>query len=233
MDPLREAEWISKIVSRGRDRKYYRFRGAPFYGGIATADCVGCCLRCIFCWSWKVVNNPGGSGKFHSPESVAAKLTHIARKKGYSQMRISGNEPTLNREHLLGVLEALPPSYDFILETNGILLGQSRSYAADLAIFPNLHVRVSLKGCIGDDFEKLTGMAPSGFDLQIKALENLAMEGVSCHPAVMADFSTPESLKALRRRLTAIDPGFGQIEVEEMILYPHVEKRLRRLNLIR
>jgi uncharacterized Fe-S cluster-containing radical SAM superfamily protein len=35
-------------------RKYYRFRPFRFNGGITTADCVGCCLRCGFCWSRNV-----------------------------------------------------------------------------------------------------------------------------------------------------------------------------------
>ena len=56
MDALKTAETIAKIVSKGRNRKYYRFRQAPFYGGVATADCVGCCLKCIFCWSWNIIN---------------------------------------------------------------------------------------------------------------------------------------------------------------------------------
>jgi len=58
-DPLVWAGQIGEIVSSGQKRKYYRFRPAPFYGGIGTADCVGCCLKCLFCWSWHIlINNP-------------------------------------------------------------------------------------------------------------------------------------------------------------------------------
>jgi len=32
-------------VCNERKRKYYRFRAARFYGGIATADCMGCNLH--------------------------------------------------------------------------------------------------------------------------------------------------------------------------------------------
>jgi uncharacterized Fe-S cluster-containing radical SAM superfamily protein len=52
------ASQTQAIVSRGRLRKYYRFRWAGYYGGIATADCVGCCLRCLSCWSWDVTCHP-------------------------------------------------------------------------------------------------------------------------------------------------------------------------------
>lgn len=232
MDAIKQAEKITKEVSKGRNRKYYRFRAAPYYGGIATADCVGCCLTCIYCWSWKVVTKPGTIGKIYSPEFVADKLVKIARKNKFHQMRISGNEPTLNREHLLDILTAVPSHYRFILETNGILLGSERSYCQDLAHFSNLHVRVSFKGCNESEFEHLTGMDANGFKFQLKALENLLKEGVNCHPAVMCCFSTQESIKSLRLRLESIDPSFRFFENEQLILYPAIEERLRRYKFI-
>ncbi|MGD9081606.1 MAG: radical SAM protein, partial [Desulfobacterales bacterium] len=127
-DPLQQAEMAAKAVCRGDHRKYYRFRPAKFYGGIATADCLGCCLRCKFCWSWPKVISPGRYGRFYSPGQVSTKLTNIALKKGFHQIRISGNEPTIARDHLIKVLELLPKNLLFILETNGILLGHDASY---------------------------------------------------------------------------------------------------------
>jgi uncharacterized Fe-S cluster-containing radical SAM superfamily protein len=232
MNAVKQAIQVARIVSKGNKRKYYRFRRAPYYGGIATADCVGCCLTCVFCWSWNIVKNPDRIGKFYSPEYVAQRLVQIARMKNYDQIRISGNEPTLNREHLLEVLKAIPSSYRFILETNGILLGNDRSFCRDLAEFPAIHVRVSLKGCSAQEFIRLTGCEEDGFDLQLKALENLLAEGVSCHPAVMNAFSTSSSMEKLVKRLTAIHPEFRFPESEELLLYPPVEERLRRHGLI-
>jgi uncharacterized Fe-S cluster-containing radical SAM superfamily protein len=49
-DPLKLGEAVQAHVVREDERKYYRFRGGKWYGGIATADCVGCNLRCVFCW---------------------------------------------------------------------------------------------------------------------------------------------------------------------------------------
>lgn len=232
MDVLKHAQHISSIVSRERLRKYYRFRWAPFYGGIATADCVGCCLRCLFCWSWRVVNNPHKEGKFYSPDYVAQQLIKIAGRKKCRQLRISGNEATLNREHLMELLYLIPSHYQFILETNGILLGNDRIYCRDLAVFPHLHVRVSLKGCCPEDFKKLTGMNEDGFDLQIRALTNLSEEGVSCHPAVMSCFSGIHERRKLIERLGSIDKSFQNMEEEELILYPEVEKRLMRAHIL-
>lgn len=162
---------VKGVVCAGNLRKYHRFRPARFYGGIATADCVGCCLHCIFCWSWRQVSHPEKYGRLYSPAAVVDRLIAIARKKGFSQIRISGNEPTLCREHLLEVLSLVPQEFRFILETNGILLGRKADYAADLAAFPNLYVRVSIKGASAEEFSRLTGAQPAAFALQIAALK--------------------------------------------------------------
>jgi len=66
-DPIALAEFTKRIVERDGSRKYYRFRGGKWYGGIATADCVGCNLRCIFCWSNTPRDNPAMSWEFYSP----------------------------------------------------------------------------------------------------------------------------------------------------------------------
>lgn len=230
-DAIEFAEKIGQIVSSGERRKYYRFRPAPYYGGIATADCVGCCLKCLFCWSWQIVVQPEKVGRFYSPEEVAGNLTSIARKKGFHQVRISGNEPTLHRSHLLGVLRFLPKEIRFILETNGILIGHDPSYAKDLSGFSNLYVRVSLKGACPEDFARLTGRRPEGFDLQLKALKNLMEQGVDCFPAVMTNFSTQEEIKKLRQTLKAIRPDFADFEEEDLILYPFVLEHIQNAGL--
>lgn len=230
-DPLELARHTAKAVCRGLERKYYRFRPARFYGGIATADCLGCNLRCIFCWAWGQLHQVHRLGQFHRPEDVARRLAAIARKRGYTQVRISGNEPTLAMPHLLEVLAALPPGLDFILETNGIILGAEPEWSRELASFSQVFVRVSLKGCSEEEFSRLTGAVPRGFALQLKALEHLLTAGVECHPAVMVSFSPPEAREALAARLAAISPAFRDFEVEELILYPQVEERLRRRGL--
>lgn len=230
-DPVKKAEQVTKVVCKGDLRKYRRFRPAKFYGGIATADCVGCCLRCLFCWSWSEVLAPEKHGRFYSPHQVVSNLTGIARKKGFRQMRISGNEPAIARTHLLKVLELVPQDILFILETNGILLGHDWTFAADLARHENVYVRVSLKGCNEAEFSKLTGAQAEGFSLQLQALENLARAGVHMNAAVMVSFSPSENVKALRRNLRKIDEELAHIEVEELVLYGEVEKRLKRAKL--
>lgn len=211
-------------------RKYYRFRGGRWYGGIATADCVGCNLRCVFCWGWYPRDNAANVGRFYSAEEVFLKLLKIVRKRGYHQVRLSGGEPTLSRNHLLKLIELTEEEgLLFILETNGILIGYDRSYAHDLGKFDKLHVRVSLKGTTPKEFSILTGAEQKGFELQLKALKYLLDEGVSAHPAVMLSFSDERGIQQLTERLQEIDSRLIlELEEEYVFLYPHVVKKLRK-----
>ena len=225
-DPLELATETASIVCDESRRKYYRFRAAQFYGGIATADCVGCCLRCVFCWSWRVVNEPRGSGRFYTPQQVVDNLVSIARKNDFDQVRISGNEPTLGRDHLVQVIALVPTDLLFILETNGILLGHDREYAAALAQFPHVRVRVSLKGSTAEEFTRLTGAEPEAFELQLAALRNLVTAGADVSAAVMGSFSEGRSLRALRDQLAKVSPLLADLELEEVALYGDAERRL-------
>ena len=174
---------------------------------------------------------PGRYGKLYSPQQVARKLKTIAYKKGLKQVRISGNEPTIARDHLLQILNQIQGDILFILETNGILIGHDATYARDLSRFENLYVRVSIKGTSETEFTRLTGAESSGFRLQMGALENLARYNVTTHPAVMVSFSSPENIKAFRRKLREIHEDFEDFEVEDLVLYGTVEKRLIKTGL--
>jgi len=65
-DPIELSKKIESIVANCDFKKYYRFRPTGFYGGIATADTVGCNLRCKFCWSGSSVWNSKNTGEFYS-----------------------------------------------------------------------------------------------------------------------------------------------------------------------
>ena len=191
-----------------------------------TGDVVGCNLLCLFCWAGDGIWGRTDVGKFYDAEQVYEKMEGISKETGHKLWRLSGQEPTIGREHLLGLLGLVSQSpYNFILETNGILL--DRPYAEDLAGFGRLHVRVSLKGYNEEEFARLTG-ASRGFDLQLGALSNLKDAGVSCHPAVMSSISDVEELSRLKDRLASISRALSRdLEVEELIVYPHVKRRLR------
>ncbi|WXG42336.1 MAG: radical SAM protein [Candidatus Freyarchaeum deiterrae] len=226
-DPLELALKTEEVVLRGDSRRYYRFRGGHWYGGIATADCCGCPLRCVFCWGAEARDDPKRyGGEFYTPEEVFRNLTRVAKKRGYRLLRLSGNEPTLGREHLFRILELVDRTgYTFVLETSGILL--DGDYVKRLSEFENVHVRVSLKGACEEEFSKLTGAKPEGFQLQLRALKNLVDYGVSCNAAVMSSFSTAENMRGLVGWLSVLSEDLASnLENETVILYPKVKKQL-------
>jgi len=237
-DPVTRHEAIEKLVVRDTEhsqwKKYWRFRFDRWYGGIVTADAVGCGLVCKYCWvSDAVMFQPANVGKFYSSDVVAKILVKMAKKRNLKQLRVSGGEPAIGKRHLLQLLDNLEgQGLLFILETNGILIGNDLQYAEELSKYRFLHVRVSLKGCNEKEFAMLTGAKPEGFTLQLKALENLLLAGVRCHPAVMTSFSKEDSQKRLVKRLKSISPELaGELEVEELILYPNVKKKIQKHNL--
>jgi uncharacterized Fe-S cluster-containing radical SAM superfamily protein len=227
-DPVALSKKTEHLVVDGAKKKYYRFRPTRFYGGIATADTVGCNLRCTFCWSGDSVWNSQRTGEFYSSGEIARVLQDIAGKKGYQQVRISGGEPTIGRVHLICLLKSIHPKFLFILETNGILLGADKTYVEELSIFKNLHVRVCLKGCTPEEFSWLTG-AKRGFDLQLRALENLRDANLSFNIALV---SVKGNKQGLFNQLADMGLGDRMIEEEVIKLYPRVRKRLSRAGIL-
>jgi uncharacterized Fe-S cluster-containing radical SAM superfamily protein len=226
--PITKAKEISKYILDGDRRKYYRIsRAGLWYGGIATADCCGCNLKCIFCWSNFPRDNPEKCGKFYTPEEVFSSLVSCAKRHGYQRLRISGNEVTLAKEHLLRLLKLVDKTdYQFIIETNGTLL--DKEYVKELHYFKNIHVRISFKGTNREEFSMLTGAEPLGFDLQLNALENCISYGIKCWPAVVISFSTVENYHKFRKTIAEIDKKLmNEIEEEVIFLLPHIEKRLQ------
>jgi uncharacterized Fe-S cluster-containing radical SAM superfamily protein len=228
-NPLDLSKKVQGLVVRDTLKKYFRFRPTGFYGGIATADTVGCNLRCKFCWSGNSVWEATTTGEWYTPEHVAELLQNIASTKGYHQLRISGGEPTIGKHHLLTLLEHIPKKYVFILETNGLLLGCEKTYVEDLSRFTNLHVRVCLKGADAEEFSRFTG-AEKGFDYQLKALDYLRDMQMSFNIAVVS--TNAEKKQLLFRQLQEKDLGNVMVEEEEITLYPMVRKRLAQERLL-
>jgi uncharacterized Fe-S cluster-containing radical SAM superfamily protein len=228
-DPIELSKKTEELVVNGSQKKYYRFRPAGFYGGIATADTVGCNLRCKFCWSSQSVWDAKNTGEFYSSRDVAENLQSIADSKGYHQLRISGGEPTLGRQHLIELLEIIPKKYSFILETNGILLGYQKEYVKDLSCFPHLHVRVCLKGADAEEFSLLTG-ATHGFEYQMEALQFLKDFHLNFNIALVS--VNPDKKQRFFKQLLQMGLDSVMLEEEEIQLYPLVKKRLEQEQLL-
>lgn len=238
-DPIERALTISKKVCRCiegvEERLYYRFRGGKWYGGIASADVIGCNMSCKFCWSYYFKDNLG-KGMWFNPRSVADKLLYIAWRNNYKYVRLTGGEPTLCRKHLMDVASIIVAEDKyFILETNGILLGHDKKYAEEIADLGKVIVRVSFKGVTPEEFRKLTGAKKDAWYLQLRALKNLIDAGLEpgeqVYPAAMIGWSSDSDIEWFLSELKSIHPALVEVDWEYVILYDHVKKLLKKTGL--
>jgi len=235
-DPVELARETEKIITRvgpnGMERKYEDFYATGVYGEIATGYCVGCCLRCVFCWVGWGRDFPEKFGQFYSPEEAFDRLRKAAHKYVVKKLRISGAEPTLGKDHLLGLLERVENSEFplFVLETNGILFGIDEDYVKRISKFTKPHVRVSLKAGTPEAFTKKTGAKPEAFEIPFQAIKNLLNHNVSFHVAAMsADprIMTSEERRSLMEKLAEIDNSLP-VNLEEEVVDDY-ETTLARL----
>jgi uncharacterized Fe-S cluster-containing radical SAM superfamily protein len=216
IDPIKLTKINEEKACKNGLKKYYRFRKTHFYGGCATADCLGCNLRCAYCWAQNKVWTPEKYGKYYSPKDILEKLM----KMDISLVRVSGGEPTICKDHLLELISLIPENKVFVLETNGILLDES--YIKELSKFKNLYVRVSLKGVDEVTFEKITGAEGKFFKNQLNALQMLEKYGIKHSAAILIDLFTDEQIKSLK---------IPKLEYETLIRYSFVMISLKRRNI--
>jgi uncharacterized Fe-S cluster-containing radical SAM superfamily protein len=161
--------------------------------------------------------HPDKSGEFYSPSEVAGKLLGLAEKRRCSQFRISGAEPILGKASALHLAEVVKlVDGNFIIETNGVMLGADSSLIEILEPLPRIHVRLCIKAHNASDFEKITGAKAEALAYQFRAAEALKEAKISHSIAVMSPFVDS-------RRLP-----FRVSEVEELISYKSIGKNLRQ-----
>jgi uncharacterized Fe-S cluster-containing radical SAM superfamily protein len=234
-DPIVLTKATEKVVIDGNKRKYARLaRPLRFYGGTTSATEVGCNLRCKFCFSDAPVRKPHSTGKFYTPEQVFNALSRSARKYGHKLISASASEGTLGKQHLFELLELVDKSeFIYVLETNGMTIGDDPEFAKELSRFKNLHVRVSIKGATKEEYLRLTGAMSTSYDLPYKALDYLIKEKVSCNACLSISFSSAESIKQAEQRLFDIRPGLlKSLEKEHITLFPKVYERLKKLDIM-
>jgi len=234
-DPEKRATEGERLVLKEGKRLYYRFRPAPYYGGIATADAIGCSFLCAYCWNYNRNLNPQRFDKFYSAQEVSSKLLKIARKRFFHLFRITGSEPVLGAnsfDHLLKVIthifQEIPRSI-FILETNGFILGYRKDLIKKLK-YPNLWIRISLKGIDEDSFQNISGAKKEFFLYPIVALKELQEQGIKAWPAIMKDLFTEDEIERLRRLLHEYSIK-SELELEYLERYPFVLENMDKRNI--
>ena len=230
-DPIALAAATVAVVVDGARRKYVQLgRPLRFYGGTTSATEVGCNLRCKFCFSDKPVWKPQKTGKFYTPQQVFDGLAKSARKHGHTIISASASEGTIGREHLMQLLNLVEESeFVYVLETNGMILGNDPEYAQALAKYRKLHERVSSKGDNPELYHELTGAHPDSYDLPYKALSHLIKSGVSCNACLTSSFSDEEGIKRVKGKLIDVHPGIlKSLEIEKITMFPKVAERLSK-----
>jgi uncharacterized Fe-S cluster-containing radical SAM superfamily protein len=230
-DPIKLTEKMESIVVDGNMRKYAKLsRPLRFYGGTTSAVEVGCNLRCKFCFSDKPVFRPQSTGKFYTPQQVFNALAKGAKRYGHKLISASASEGTLGRQHLFELLDLVEESeYVYILETNGMTLGDDKAFAEKLAPYKNLHVRVSIKGTSQEEYHELTDAIPQSYELPFKGLKYLIDAGVSCNACVMISFSDAKGIKRVEEKLYGVHPGLlKSLEKEHITPFPKVAQRLAK-----
>ncbi|MFW9882637.1 MAG: radical SAM protein [Candidatus Thorarchaeota archaeon] len=213
IDPIKLSRIIEHYITSEISKKYYRFRKTQFYGGCATADCLGCNLRCVYCWAQKKVWKPEKFGEFYAPKQVIQRLLSM----NLPLIRISGGEPTIFKRHLLELLKLVPKQITFILETNGLLIDEE--FIKGLIDFKNIYVRVSLKGIDEETFELITGAKGQFFYNQLNALDLLKKYGINHRAAILYELFTDDQIKSLK---------IPDLEFEPLIRYPFVLRNLSK-----
>ena len=231
-DPIKRAQEVESMVMQDLARKYHRFRPAPYYGGIATADAVGCCFLCAYCWSYFRIVNPERHGQFYMPEAVSGRLLKIARIKRFKYVRITGCEPLLGErslEHLVKVIDRTLKADEhltFVLETNGLLLGYNPDFIQQLKM-PRLTIRVAIKGWDPESFQKITGADKNYFEYPLIGLKRMREEGLDAWPAVMWDTFRKDGVVKLKTRMRSMGLDC-EIETEELERYPYVMENISK-----
>lgn len=234
-DPLKRAAEVESIVTQGDKRLYYRFRPAPYYGGIATADAVGCSFLCAYCWNYNRNLNPARFREFYNSQQVSSKLLNIARRKSFNMFRISGAEPILGENsfnHLIDVIDIIfqsRPCSVFILETNGFILG-CRTDLIEKLKFQNLRIRICLKGVDEKSFELITGAQREFFAYPFKALKELEKLGINAWLALMGDLFSHDKILGLKKLLEDYEIN-AQLELESLEAYPFVLENMKKRKL--
>jgi uncharacterized Fe-S cluster-containing radical SAM superfamily protein len=231
-DPIKRAREVEKIVMKENSRLYYRFRPALYYGGIATADAIGCSFLCAYCWNYDRNLHPERFGKFYYPEDVSSNLLSIAEKKSFNLFRITGSEPILGEvsfKHLIEIIKVVFKKKawsKFVIETNGLVLGY-RSNLIKYLKFTNLQVRIAIKGVDEKSFESITGAKKDFFIYPIRAVKELQKEHIKAWPAVMRDLFKDSEIESLKDILRKEDIK-GDIELEKLERYPFVLDNMKK-----
>jgi len=229
---------ISAYV-KGLVAPYKRFRKTRFYdttfiGGTYTGDIIGCPWTCDHCWSHFGWTHDPSQAEFElNPTQVVDKLMKGMIRNGQQACRISGGEPSMYWDHMMGVIDVFMervagkrmtiagetgpdgvPMY-IVFETNGSLTSLERiDEVQERYGEESFHVLLhfGIKATDPELLAALNGMAPeaakAAHERQMKALVHVASKtNLDLHVSVFDAFSDEQGVEQLRDALELARPG--------------------------
>jgi len=201
-------------------------------------DVKGCNLNCKYCWCWKMRH---GEEILKYPEDVLRDLEcrfdEVSRdffvsRKGYrvGVIRITGNEPSLQWDHVFELLKLIDRSKlsgcKVIVETNGILFGMGRvSFEGLDELEIDIDIDVSFKGVNYDQFEWLSSSRREYFRYQIEGFVKLFdyYEGSNVNVNPVLGINHAENYCVWRGRRYVMDVEIVDERGEKLDFYEYSE----------
>ena len=147
-------------------------------------DVKGCNFNCRLCWGYKLRHEAQPIVK--NVEEVIRNIVcryekvRFLKRRGYRMyaLRFTGNEPSLQWDHVVGVMKAVAKIDIFekvIIETNGVLFAERSKLLEKLKEIRGIRVDidVSFKGVNPKQFKYISGMPERYFYKQIEGFVKL------------------------------------------------------------
>jgi len=239
-DPLELTVNTEKIVCDGLKRKYESFHISPIWKAndyqlenpnlhwcAISTTMTGCNLRCYFCSTTPHRDYPEKYGRFFTPQEATSEIIRLLdRYKNILCVDFSGGECLIGKEHLLKVLNIL--FYEKRIKqvtgvlTNGIILGNDKSYVKALSTYPNpqFYVRIGLKAGTSEGLEQRCGAYGKYYELPFKAIKYCLDYRIKTVVFAMTDarIMPEQERKILLENVREID---SSIRVQEERFYPY------------
>jgi uncharacterized Fe-S cluster-containing radical SAM superfamily protein len=198
---------------------------------------LGCNLRCAYCWvvDEKKISQPGCQPQiypFQQPDETYELLKNLAKVYNLRRVRVSGCEPLINERHLLRVIRlAMSDGYDYVLDTNGLLL--TEDFLASIKPFKHkIYIYIGLKGSTPQLFQDITTADAQFWYKQLEALRLVVKHGFTLGVNLIANVIPSETLEQLRKKLYQISPILPMtVDLKQCTFFIHNTERMKRYGL--
>lgn len=150
------------------------------------------------------------------------------------RVRVSGCEPLINPNHLLPVIRmAISDNYDYVLDTNGLLL--TEDFLAAIKPFRHkIYIYMGLKGSTPQVFQDVTTADAQFWYRQLEALRLVVKHGFTLGVNLIANVTPPETLPQLFSELYKISPILPMtVDLKQCTYFVHNTLRMKQYGITR